>query len=281
MNPRQLLREVTAQLTAAGVDSPGTDALQLLCQAYRLPRLELYRADDLPADVVAPLVRRRAAREPLQHIVGNAPFRHVRVQVGRGVFVPRPETELLVDAVLPVLCDTSAPVAVDLCAGSGALALALANEIEGIELYAVERAPQALQWLQRNCSGTAVVPVAGDVAEATLLVALRGRVDAVVTNPPYVPAGTALPPEAAADPPEALFAGPDGMGLMPAVLARAADLLRAGGVLALEHDESHAESVLELLAASGDWARIGAHNDLTGRARYVTAERGCGAASAR
>ena len=127
---------------------------------------------------------RRAAREPLQHLTGTAPFRHLELAVGPGVFVPRPETELLVDAVLPA---PARHVVVDLCAGSGALALAIAHEVPGSTVYAVERSSDALVWLRRNAEGTAVRGASPATSRPALLADLRGTVDVVVSNPPYVP----------------------------------------------------------------------------------------------
>jgi release factor glutamine methyltransferase len=121
-----------------------------------------------------------------------------------------------------------------------------------------------------------VIPVAGDVADAALSARLPSAVDAVVSNPPYVPGGTPVAPEVRADPGDAVFAGADGLALMPAVLARAAELLRPGGVLALEHDESHGHAVCELLTGAGNWSAVTEHRDLAGRPRYVTAERRAG-----
>jgi release factor glutamine methyltransferase len=222
------------------------------------------------ATVFEELVERRANREPLQYIMGSAPFRYVDLAVGPGVFIPRPETELLVDAV-PSLAPEA--TVVDLCAGSGALAVAMATERPGTRVYAVERSPDALPWLRRNAEPAGVTVVEGDVADPMLLADLRGRTDAVVSNPPYVPAGTAVEQEVRADPAEAVFAGPDGLAVIPAVLVRAADLLRAGGVLAVEHDESHGDAVPQLLRAAGVWRDVTAHRDLAGRPRYATAVR--------
>jgi release factor glutamine methyltransferase len=214
-------------------------------------------------------VERRASREPLQHIVGRAAFRYVDVAVGPGVFIPRPETELLVDAILSRLGE--APTVVDLCAGSGALALAIAHEAPSARVYAVERSPAALIWLRRNAEGTAVTVVAGDVTDPALLGELSAEADAVVSNPPYVPSGTAVEPEVCADPKDAVFAGEDGLAIIPAVIARAAALLRSGGVLAVEHDDTHGEAVPALL---GDgWREVADHRDLAGRPRYTSAVR--------
>lgn len=273
---RPLLAEAIARLSGAGVASPRADAEWLLAHCLDVPRSRLPLLDEIPAPSAArfaELVTRREAREPLQHLLGSAAFRHVEVAVGPGVFVPRPETELLVDAVLPLLRAAASPVVVDLCSGSGALALAVADEVPAARVYAVERSGQALPWLRRNAAGTAVTVVAGDVADPDLLPELRGCADVVVSNPPYVPAGTAVGPEVRCDPAEAVFAGADGLALMPAVVARAAELLRPAGTLVVEHDDTHADAVPALLARDGRWAEVADHPDLTGRPRFVTAVR--------
>jgi release factor glutamine methyltransferase len=273
---RALLAAAATRLADAGVDSARVDAELLLAHCLGVDRSHLLRVEDVPAAVersFAGVLGRRARREPLQHIVGYAPFRHLQLAVGPGVFVPRPETELLVDAVLPTLRARRAPVAVDLCAGSGALALAIADEVPDCRGYAVECSPAALQWLRRNAAGTGVEVVAADVHEPELLAALRGSVDAVVGNPPYVPVAAPVAPEVAADPAEAVFAGADGLALMPAVVARAAELLRSGGVVAIEHDDSQAGSVPALLGQDGRWRDIAPHRDLATLPRYVVAVR--------
>jgi release factor glutamine methyltransferase len=273
---RVLLTAAAARLRAAGVASSRVDAELLLAHCLGVDRSRLPLVDAVPAAAetrFAAALARRVRREPLQHILGRAPFRHVELAVGPGVFIPRPETELLVDAVLPTLRATGAPVAVDLCAGSGALALAVADEVPGSRGYAVERSAAALHWLRRNTAGTGVEVVAADVRDPALLTGLRSTADAVLCNPPYVPAAVPVEPEVRADPAEAVFAGADGLELMPAVLARAAELLRPGGVVAIEHDDTHGESLPRLLAVHGAWRDIIAHRDLAGLARYVTAMR--------
>ncbi|HEY3714458.1 MAG TPA: peptide chain release factor N(5)-glutamine methyltransferase [Jatrophihabitantaceae bacterium] len=271
---RSLLDDATRRLTAAGVGSPRVDAELLLAHCLGVERSRLATMDDVDpvtAQAFAAAVGRRAAREPLQHIVGRAAFRYLDLAVGPGAFVPRPETELLVDAIRPGLGLDEAPIVVDLCAGTGALALAIAQEVPGARVYAVERSAAALVWLRRNTAGTDVTVVEGDVADAGLLPDLRGRVDAVVSNPPYVPAGTPVEPEVRSDPDEAVFAGADGLGVIPNVLARAQALLRPGGVLAVEHDDTHGEAVPALLGEG--WRDIADHHDLAGRPRYATAVR--------
>jgi release factor glutamine methyltransferase len=273
---RAALADATRRLAAAGVATPRVDAELLLAAALDVPRGRLLTREVLPAAAAArfeAFLSRRAAREPLQHIVGTAPFRRVELAVGAGVFVPRPETELLVDAVLPHLLRIAHPVAVDLCAGSGALAVAIADEVPGARVVALESAPAALPWLHRNGLPRGVEVLAGDVREDTVLAGLRGAADAVVANPPYVPDGVAVDPEVRADPPAAVFAGSDGLALLPAVIARAAELLRPGGMFAVEHGDSHGSAVPDMLAADGRWQDIGDHRDLAGRPRYVTAVR--------
>ena len=273
---RTALAAGARRLREAGVPSPDVDAAQLLARVLAVPRTRLELGDAMPPSAAAAFdaaIRRRARREPLQHIVGDAPFRRVLVPVGPGVFVPRPETELLVDAVLPALARLPDPVVVDLCSGSGALALAIRDEVPGAAVYAVENDPAALGWLRRNTAGAGIEVVAGDVTDTGLLAGLRGDVDAVLSNPPYVPAATPVAPEVRADPASAVFAGADGLAVIPAVLARAAELLRAGGVLAIEHDETQPRAVTGLLARAGTWTEIADHPDLTGRSRYATAIR--------
>lgn len=274
MRTRALLAEATARLHAAGVASARVDAELLLAYCAGVPRSRLITLDEVPPDTknrFAALIERRVRREPLQHLTGTAPFRHLELAVGPGVFVPRPETELLVDAVLPLIAGRAAPLVVDLCSGSGALALAVADELPGSRVVAVERSECALSWLRRNAAGTRIEVLAADVTSPALLLGERGGVDAVLSNPPYVPAATPVEPEVHADPAEAVFAGADGLGLIPTVIQRAAELLRPGGVLALEHDDTHADAVPALLHAGGCWDDVREHADLSGRPRFVTA----------
>ena len=278
MTPSELLRAAADRLAAAGVSSPQVDAQLLLAHVLGVERSRLPLVDAVPADAAAAFdaaVARRAAREPLQHITGNAPFRHLVLAVGPGVFIPRPETELLVDAALAHLASTgaTAPTVVDLCSGSGAVALSVAAEVPGASVVAVEREPDALTWLRRNAEGTAVRVVAGDAADDGLLAELRGGVDIVLANPPYVPRAALVDDEVHADPAAAVFGGEDGLALMPSVIARAAEWLRPGGLFATEHDRFHGRVVPELLRRDGRWRDISARNDLTGRPRYTVALR--------
>ncbi|MCW2527618.1 MAG: protein-(glutamine-N5) methyltransferase, release factor-specific [Pseudonocardiales bacterium] len=282
---RELLSGATDRLAAAGVESARVDAELLLSSALNVDRGRLIiAAGPTPAESerFEALIQRRINREPLQHILGNAAFRHLLLAVGPGVFVPRPETELLVDAVLPTLKSVAVPTAVDLCSGSGALALSIATEVPTAGVTAIERSAAALIWLQRNIAevgvGDRVRAVQADVADPQLLTELNdllGSVDVVVANPPYVPAAVEVGPEVGHDPAEAVFAGDDGLDLIADVVRIAAALLRPGGMLAMEHDDTHAESVPALLGSTGTdlWADVVDHPDLAGRPRYVTATR--------
>jgi len=212
----------------------------------------------------------------LQYLTGTAAFRYLELAVGPGAFVPRPETELLAGWGIDIARALPAPLVVDLCAGPGPIALSVATEVPAAAVYAVEKSPDALVWLRRNAAGLApgTHVVAGDVADPELLGDLRGRVDVLLSNPPYVPAGTPVPPEVDQfDPATAVFGGPDGLAVVRPVIARAAELLRPGGALAIEHDEEHAAVVPDLLRADGRFDRIDRQADLTGRPRFTTARR--------
>jgi release factor glutamine methyltransferase len=270
-----LLAAATSDLTAAGVDAPRTDAEWLAAHVLGIPRGRLFLVGGLrPAerDRFAGLVARRARRIPLQHLLGTAAFRHLELAVGDGVFIPRPETELL--AGWGIEHTPPGGVVVDLCSGSGAIALSLADESAAGEVVAVERSPAALAWLRRNAAGRPVEVVEGDVTHPALLADRRGAVDVVLCNPPYVPDGTPVPPEVSAhDPTPAVFGGADGLAVIRPVIALAAALLRPGGWFGVEHDDTHASAVPDLLRADPRFAEVGEHDDLTGRPRFATARR--------
>ena len=269
---REAIAEATAVLTEAGIDAPRVDAELLAAAVLGVPRGRLALApgfDAAAAARFAGLVEQRAARRPVQHLVGYAPFRLRELAVGPGVFVPRPETELLVDWGLTRLRGLAAPLVADLCAGTGAIALSVAQEHPGARVFAVEDDPQALEWLRRNATD-AVTVVAGDVTDRPRPSTVDGQADLVLCNPPYVPEGTPVPPEVADDPHRAVFAGPDGLAVIRPVIHRAAALLRPGGWFGVEHDDSHGEAVPELLR---DWADVADHRDLAGRPRFATARR--------
>lgn len=229
-----------------------------------------------PADEGAldALVARRAAREPLQHLLGTAVLGPVEVAVGPGVFVPRPETEVLLSWAL----GEPAAVVVDLCTGTGALALAIAHERPGAVVHAVEADPGALTWVRRNVEGSRVVLHEADVTAPGALSDLAGAVDLVVCNPPYVPEGSAVAPEVEADPHDAVFAGVDGLVVIRPVAALARRLLRPGGAVGIEHDESHPAAVREVLGHAG-FTEVTTLPDLTGRPRIATGRLPTGSAS--
>lgn len=282
---RQALRlailEAERVLTSAGVASPRNDAEWLAAHVVGVERMKLPMVplvDPPVIETIRKLVARRAKREPLQHILGWAAMGRISVDVGPGVFVPRPETELLLAWGVDELKGMPRPVAVDLCTGSGALALALAHERPDATVHAVERDPSALSWARRNAEArvaagdTPIVLHAGDVLDGTLLMELEETVDLVLCNPPYVPAGTPVPPEVGEhDPRDAVFSGADGLDTIRHVVSCAARLLRPGGRLAIEHDGSHGGSAPALLRTRKVLLDIVDHPDLTGRARFVTA----------
>ncbi|MCA2213544.1 peptide chain release factor N(5)-glutamine methyltransferase [Wangella sp. NEAU-J3] len=270
------MASAAADLEKAGVDSSRAEAEQIAAHVLDVHRGRLALIDTVRADEqrrIADLVARRATRVPLQHLLGTAAFRYLELAVGDGVFVPRPETELLagwgIEHVRP------GATVVDLCSGTGALALSVAHEAAPGRVVAVERSPAALVWLRRNASAYPVVEVVpGDVTDPDLLAGLRGGVDVVLCNPPYVPDGTAVPPEVADhDPAEAVFGGADGLTVIRPVVGLAAGLLRPGGVVGIEHDDVHADAVPALLGADGRFTDVTGHRDLSGRPRYATARR--------
>jgi release factor glutamine methyltransferase len=268
-----VIGDAALRLDAAGVPSAAHDAEQLAAGALGVPRSRLRSAPFFTTEQFTAFsgsVARRAGREPLQHILGTAPFRHLELAVGPGVFVPRPETEVLVDAVLAAT--PHGGLVVDLCAGSGAIALSVAHERPDTSVHAVERDEAAFAWLARNAAGSAVATHLADAADA--LPALDGTVDVVASNPPYVRSGQVLEPEVARfDPAPALWGGPDGLEVVRIVERAAARLLRPGGFVAIEHEDTHGEEAPALLTLSGCWTDIQDHRDLTGRARFVTARR--------
>jgi release factor glutamine methyltransferase len=259
------------------------DAELLLAHVLAVPRARLLTLDDVPDEVAARfagLLAQRADRVPLQHLTGRAAFRYLELAVGPGVFVPRPETEQLAGWALERLLGVDAPVVVDLGAGSGALALAIANEHPGARVTAVERDLGAIEWTRHNAAARAaagdrpVDVVAGDMTDPQLLRPLDGTVDLVVSNPPYVPDGARVPREVADhDPPLALWGGPDGLDVVRGLLVTAARLLRPGGWLGVEHADQQGSALPALVRATGGWADVADHPDLTGRPRFTTAHR--------
>ncbi len=224
------------------------------------------------------LLARRIAREPLQHILGTAPFGPVDLAVGPGVFIPRPETEVLLQWAVRACAGTRRPRVVDLCSGSGALAISIATAVDVATVVAVEHDPDALLWLRHNVARAdtstrvRVVVVDGDARDQSLLAA--GSAEVVVSNPPYVPDGTHLAPEVCEhDPAVAVFGGPDGMTVITPMIALIARALVPGGCCAIEHDDTTADLVVAALGASRAFDEIEEHTDLAGRPRFVSARR--------
>jgi release factor glutamine methyltransferase len=276
-----VIAQAARELARAGVASPRHDAEALAAHVLGVPRGRLPLVDPGVLAAARPqyaaAVARRAAREPLQHVVGTAPFRRLELAVGPGVLIPRPETELLADAGLDWLrtAKITNPRIVDLGTGTGALALALADEVPSSQVWAVEREPAALEWAARNIAATAsrVRLVAGDMADA--LADLDGTVDLVVANPPYLPADLlpALEPEVRDyDPVAALVAGADALGAVRTAQATGRRLLRRGGFAVVEHGADQGQTAPGCFSAG--WREVTDHRDLAGRPRYLTAVRG-------
>ena len=286
MNARSLLADAEAQLAEAGVASPRVDAELLLSHVTGVPRsllLVAARPNDLQRRSYTELVEARARRVPLQHLVGSAAFRLVDLEVGPGVFVPRPETEVLAGWAVEQSLHISAqgpeplpgggsPRVVDLCTGSGAIALAIVHEVPGATVHAVELDEPAFGWAQRNLSGTGVDLRLGDAADA--FPDLDGEVDVVVSNPPYIPldAWESVAPEVRDhDPALALWSGDDGLDAMRMIEATAWRLLKPGGVVGVEHADAQGESAPEVFGHR--WKDVRDNPDLAGRPRFVTARK--------
>ncbi|GAA2721779.1 MULTISPECIES: peptide chain release factor N(5)-glutamine methyltransferase [Streptomyces] len=275
-----LLAEVaqaTQRLADAGVPSPRFDAEELAAFVHGVKRGELHNVADADFDArYWEAVARREAREPLQHITGRAFFRYLELQVGPGVFVPRPETESVVgwaiDAVRAM--DVVEPLIVDLCTGSGAIALALAQEVPRSRVHAVELDETALGWARRNTEGSRVHLHHGNAL--TALPELDGQVDLVISNPPYIPLTEweYVAPEARDHDPElALFSGEDGLDTIRGLERTAHRLLRPGGVVVVEHADTQGGQVPWIFAEEKGWADAADHPDLNNRPRFATARK--------
>jgi release factor glutamine methyltransferase len=276
----------TARLAEAGVESPRADAELIAAHVHRIKRGELHTVPDAAFDATFWAdIARRANREPLQHITGHAFFRYLDLSVGPGVFVPRPETEVMTGWAIDRLreMDVAEPVAVDLGTGSGAIALSIAQEVPRARVHAVEGDPLARGWAERNItryvdSNTAgrVLLHAGDftrgLRELPELASLGAAVDLVVSNPPYIPVGSEVPPEVGEyDPPAALWSGADGLDAMRSVERVARQLLRPGGLVAVEHGWQQGAAVYWIFSEEAGWRDTRNHRDLANRDRFVTA----------
>jgi release factor glutamine methyltransferase len=272
---RQAIDEAAGTLAQAGIDSAYVDAELLAAHTAGVDRglLPFHDPDELFYDSYRTVVDARSRRIPLQHLTASAAFGPLVLEVGPGVFIPRPETESLLEwALQQRLSDT--PVIVDLCTGSGALAAALAAATPRAHVVAVEDSAEALAYARRNCAGRDVELVEADVTVPGLLGERDGAVDLLVSNPPYIPDGEVLDPEVAEhDPAHALFGGPDGMRVIGPIVTLAARLLRPGGCVAVEHDDATATATVTLFEESGAFTDVTSRRDLAGRPRFVTATR--------
>ncbi|BBX29974.1 peptide chain release factor N(5)-glutamine methyltransferase [Mycolicibacterium alvei] len=277
---RQAVAAATARLAAAGVASPRIDAELLAAHVAGVDRGRLMILDDADEQfeqAYDELVAARSRRIPLQHLIGTAPFGPLTLTVGPGVFIPRPETEALLEWALKSGLGqrpSHRPLIVDLCTGSGALALALAAQWPDARVLAVENSPVALEYARRNAAGTRVEVLAADVTAPGLLPELDDRVDLLVSNPPYIPESAVLEREVAEhDPAQALFGGPDGMSVIRPIVTLAARWLREGASCAVEHDDTTSELSVEAFIRDGHFTDVAARRDLAGRPRFVTATR--------
>jgi release factor glutamine methyltransferase len=278
------VRVAARKLADAGVPSPRHDAEVLAAHVLGIDRSKLVAAPEPPASFAGDysrLVERRAAREPLQHVTGVAHFRYLTLQVGPGVFIPRPETELTagaaIDAAQAVVDEGRVPVVVDMFAGSGAIAISVAREVRPCVVHAVESDDDAIEWLRRNAAGASVVvhrDDVGGIVERSMSM-LVGSVDVVVANPPYVPTGAVIrdPEVAEHDPPVALWSGPDGLDAMRVLESVASSLLRPDGVVIAEHADEQGTSAPEVFRRTGRWSDVADHLDLNDRPRFLTATR--------
>ena len=278
----EALELATDKFSTAGVLSPSVDAELLGCFILEIDRSELtllaidnqsFPENKLPEFLEA--VQRREKREPLQHITGSAPFRHLELEVGPGVFIPRPETEQLVELAIEKVQKATSPLIVDMCSGSGAIAISLSTELETANVYAVELSNAAFEFLTRNFQkyGLDTKNLRNENL-TTALDELQGQVDMVVSNPPYIP-DAAVPIDLEVqlhDPSIALYGGEDGLDVIREISTRALYLLRPGGQLVLEHANTQAPSIGELLLTQG-WQEIVSSQDLTGKNRMISAVR--------
>jgi release factor glutamine methyltransferase len=273
---RCAIDSATTLLADAGINSARYDAEELAAHLTGTDRGRLPLIDspgDAFFDRYHAAIAARSRRVPLQHITGTAAFGPLTLLVGPGVFIPRPETEAMLEWAT-AQCLPEAPVVVDVCTGSGALALALAQHWPAARVLGIDDSDAALDYARRNSAGTTVELLCADATDPDLLTALDGQVDLVVANPPYVPDVVEVEPEVSQhDPPHAVFGGPDGMRVINGVVGLAGRWLRPGGFFAVEHDDTTSSLTSELVSSTGRFEDVVARTDLTGRPRFVTARR--------
>ena len=276
MRPAEVVRRGSGYLERHGVEAPDVSAEALMMRILDVDRAALYARGRGLSSAEARAYGRalclRCTGTPLQHLTGEQGFRHLVLTVRPGVFVPRPETEVLVDVALELLEGTETPCVVDLCTGSGAIALAIADERAGARVMATDVSEAAVALARENAEhlGLEVDVRAGDLFEP-LPPAWRGKVDLVVANPPYLPVELApdLPPEVRADPPEALFGG---LEVTRRLIIEAIAWLRPGGALAIECDE-RAPAAVAAGARDAGFQEVFVRRDLNGRDRVIGARR--------
>jgi len=278
----EALESATDKLTSAGVTSPSVDAELLGCFVLGIERSELtmlsLREELFPEDKIAQFetsVARRVKREPLQHITGLAPFRHLELHVGPGVFIPRPETEQLVELAIESIKKIEKPLVVDLCSGSGAIAISLATELEGSRVFSVELSEQAFEFLSNNYQKYGLdTKSAKNEDLANAFDELEAQVDLVISNPPYIP-DSAVPVDLEVqlhEPSLALYGGEDGLDVIRRISDRALYLLKPSGLLLLEHADTQAQAVSQLLLNQG-WQEVISSQDLAGKDRMISARK--------
>ena len=282
MKLSEALAFASEKLSAAGVPSPQADATWLLCHILETDRSELLTRITFDQDLAAEQLEafladlaRREKREPLQHITGKAAFRSLELSVGPGVFIPRPETEQVVQYAIDYLRQLPTPgVAIDLGTGSGAIAIAMAVEVPQTKVYAVELSQAAFDFAAKNIEANAAAVELRLGAMQEVVSDLVGELDVVISNPPYIP-DSAIPidPEVRNfDPELALYGGEDGLDVIRDISGIGAALLRAGGLLVLEHADGQSDAIRELLLNDG-WLSVSAFQDATMRYRTITAIR--------
>lgn len=276
------LAKASAAFTEAGIETPEIDAQLLAAHVLGSSRgsiqSDLIVGRELTEDELQEfeaLATKRAERLPLQHLTGKGYFRNLELMVGKGVFIPRPETESVAELAIQALrAVPGEPIAVDLCTGSGAIAIAMATEVPNSKVYAWELNPKSESYLRENIAayGNSVNLTMGDIADDSEFTELIGKVSVVISNPPYIPVG-AIPRDIEVrehDPALALYGGEDGMDVMHVVSRRALELLVPGGFLVVEHADNQAGVVADLLVEGG-WKQVRSHKDLSGRDRAVSA----------
>jgi len=243
---RDVLVDAQRRLSNAGIDSAAAESAELLAHVLGVPKGRLFMQDSVEEDdriSFERLLAKRLNRIPFQHITGKAAFRRIELDVGPGVFIPRPESELVAEAAIRFLNHCEKPIAVDLCTGSGAIAISLAMEVPGTQVVGIELSPDAYPWLERNIQRfDSEIPIEVHQIDATdceaeVFVRLSGKCDVVTCNPPYIPAEM-IPrdPEVRVhEPAMALYGGADGLDVVRGIAKTAAMLLKSGGLLVVEH----------------------------------------------